>query len=117
MEEWIHVKVKIKSQIKIKMEISVNLTLRVRCASMEWPGYSAVYQPSCYTGVTPPALKRGAPVLRYASPALQEDKTLVSFLVWSNPTNLCWASPALQADAEVVGAALSSPFYAEQFTE
>jgi len=73
---------------------------------MEWRGYSpaAFYE----------TLKRGAPVLRYASPALQEDKTLVCFLVWSNPTNLCWASPALQADDEVVSAALCSPFY-DQF--
>jgi len=75
--------------------------------SMKWQGYSAAAVGSY------PELKRGAPVLRFASPTLQEDKTLVSFLVWSNPTNLCWASPALQADAEVVGAALASPFYAE----
>jgi len=72
---------------------------------MEWLGYSAA--------AFDVGLKRGAPVLRFASPTLQEDKTLVCFLVWSNPTNLCWASPALQADAEVVGAAMASPFYAE----
>ena len=71
---------------------------------MEWAGYSEEQD----TG-----LKRGAPVLQFAGAKLQEDKTIVCFLVWSNPTNLCWASPALQGDADVVAAALSSPFYAE----
>jgi hypothetical protein len=52
-------------------------------------------------------------VLQFAGAKLREDKTIVCFLVWSNPTNLCFASPALQADDEVVAAALASPFYAE----
>ena len=78
----------------------------LRRAGMEWQGYS----PASFYEM----MKRGAPVLRYASPALQENKTLVCFLVWSNPTNLCWASPALQADSDVVSAALCSPFY-DQF--
>ena len=73
---------------------------------MEWPGYSAAVLHNCLT--------RGAPVLRFAAPSLQNDKTLVRFLVWSNPSNLAFASAPLQADAEVVAAALVSPFYAEQ---
>jgi hypothetical protein len=52
-------------------------------------------------------------VLKWAAERLRADKALVCFLAWSNPTNLCFASPALQADAEVVAAALASPFYAE----
>lgn len=71
-----------------------------------WNGYNAA-------ALGMHGLTRGAEVLRFASPTLQEDKTLVCFLVWSNPINLCWASPALQGDADVVAAALSSPFYAE----
>lgn len=67
-----------------------------------WDGYSAHA-----VGYT-----RGAPVLKWAGPRIREDKELVEFLVWANPSNLCFASPALQADAEVVAAALASPFYA-----
>jgi hypothetical protein len=52
-------------------------------------------------------------VLKWAAERLQDDKTLVQFLVWANQTNLCLASPGLQADAEVVAAAMASPFYAE----
>ena len=70
----------------------------------EWRGYNAA-------GLCP--LTRGAPVLKWAAERLREDKALVCFLVWANPSNLCFASPALQADAEVVAAALASPFYAE----
>jgi len=75
--------------------------------SMKWQGYSAAAVGSY------PELKRGAPVLGFASHTLKENKTLVCFLVWSNPENMQWASRALQADAEVVAAALSSPFYDE----
>ena len=57
---------------------------------------------------------RGAPVLQWAGHCIREDKDLVENLVWSNPSNLCYASPALQADAEVAAAALASPFYAEK---
>ena len=70
----------------------------------EWRGYTAA-------GLCP--LTRGAPVLKWAAERLREDKALVCFLVWANPSNLGFASPALQADAEVVAAALASPFYAE----
>jgi hypothetical protein len=52
-------------------------------------------------------------VLKWAAERLQDDKALVQFLVWANQTNLCLASPGLQADAEVVAAAMASPFYAE----
>lgn len=69
-----------------------------------WGGYSA-------HAVGHPAYARGAPVLQWAGPRIREDKALVEFLVWANPSNLCFASPALQADAEVVAAALTSPFY------
>ena len=61
-----------------------------------------------------PAYTRGAPVLAWAGPRIREDKELVQFLVWANPSNLCFAGPALQADIDVVAAALASPFYAEQ---
>lgn len=67
-----------------------------------WGGYSAHA-----VGYT-----RGAPVLKWAGPRIREDKALVEFLAWANPSNLCFASPALQADTEVVAAALASPFYA-----
>ena len=69
-----------------------------------WSGYSAA-APGGYT--------RGAPVLKWAAERLRADKALVCFLVWANPSNLSFASPALRADAEVVAAALASPFYAE----
>jgi hypothetical protein len=77
-----------------------------------WSGYSAAAlsmpdMPGLH------GLTRGAPVLRWAAERLREDKALVCFLVWANPSNLRFASPALQADAEVVAAALASPFYAE----
>jgi hypothetical protein len=72
-----------------------------------WNGYNAA-------ALGMHGLTRGAPVLQFAGAKLREDKTIVCFLVWSNPTNLCFASPALQADDEVVAAALASPFYAEQ---
>jgi len=74
----------------------------------EWRGYSAAAVGAC------PALQRGAPVLKWAAERIRADKALVCFLAWANPTNLCFASPALQADAEVVNAALASPFYPEQ---
>lgn len=75
----------------------------------EWRGYTAAGLTAA--GLCP--LTRGAPVLKWAAERLREDKALVCFLVWANPSNLCFASPALQADAEVVAAALASPFYAE----
>ena len=77
-----------------------------------WSGYSAAaLSMTDMPGLH--GLTRGAPVLKWAAERLREDKALVCFLVWANPSNLCFASPALQADAEVVGAALASPFYAE----
>jgi len=74
-----------------------------------WSGYSAaaLSMPGLH------GLTRGAPVLKWAAEPLREDKALVCFLVWANPSNLGFASPALRADAEVVAAALASPFYAE----
>jgi len=72
----------------------------------EWRGYSAA-------SMSLHGLTRGAPVLKWADERLRQDKTLVQFLVWANPSNLCFASPALHADAEVVAAALASPFYDE----
>lgn len=69
-----------------------------------WGGYSAHAV----------AHTRGAPVLKWAGPRIREDKALVEFLVWANPSNLCFASPALQADPEVVAAALASPFYDQE---
>jgi hypothetical protein len=56
-------------------------------------------------------MTRGAPVLQWTGQQIREDKALVEYLVWSNPSNLFYASPALQADAEVAAAALASPFY------
>jgi len=76
------------------------------CMDAEWRGYTAA-------ALSLHGLTRGAPVLKWAAERLRADKALVCFLAWSNPTNLCFASPALQADAEVVAAALASPFYAE----
>lgn len=58
-----------------------------------------------------PSFSRGVPVLRWACASICEDKELVQFLVWSNPCNLCWASPALQSDVDVVRTALLSPYY------
>ena len=56
---------------------------------------------------------RGVSVLRWASEDIRNDKELVRFLVWSNPSNLCDASPALQADPDIVFTALQSPHYWE----
>ena len=57
---------------------------------------------------------RGVPVLRWAGEKIRADKELVQFLVWSNPSNLRDASPALQADSDIVSAALQSPYYWEE---
>ena len=57
---------------------------------------------------------RGVPVFKWAGHVILENKTLVQFLVWSNPSNLFFASPALQADAYVVAATLASQFYHEE---
>jgi hypothetical protein len=73
----------------------------------EWRGWSAAALQSSSN------FARGAPVLKWAAERVQDDKALVQFLVWANPLNLRFASPALQADLEVVAAALASPFYAE----
>jgi len=73
----------------------------------EWRGYTSA-------ALSLHGLTRGAPVLKWAAERLRADKALVAYLVWANPTNLSFASPALQADADVVAAALASPFYAEQ---
>jgi hypothetical protein len=59
-------------------------------------------------------LTRGVPVLRWASEKIRADKELVQFLVWSNPSNLHDASPALQADPDIVSTALLSPYYWEE---
>ena len=78
----------------------------------EWGGYSAQAVTVDGTKMT-----RGAPVLRWAPQRIREDKALVEYLVWSNPSNLLYVSPALGADAEVAAAALASPFYAEKDPE
>jgi hypothetical protein len=52
---------------------------------------------------------RGVSVLRWMIEQIRADKELVQFLVWSNPSNLCYASPALQADPDIVSTALQSP--------
>jgi hypothetical protein len=57
------------------------------------------------------AFTRCVSVLRWASEQIRADKELVQFLVWSNPSNLCYASPALQADPDIVSTALQSPYY------
>jgi hypothetical protein len=57
---------------------------------------------------------RGVPVLRWAGEKIRADKELVQFLVWSNPSNLHDASPALQADPDIVSTALQSPYYWEE---
>jgi len=77
-----------------------------RMAADGWGGYGKDGVGLAYT--------RGAPVLKWAGARIREDKALVEFLVWANPSNLCFASPALQADAEVVAAALASPFYDQE---
>ena len=80
--------------------------------NVEWGGYGA-------QAVTVDGMKmtRGAPVLRWAPQHIREDKALVQYLVWSNPSNLLYVSPTLGADAEVAAAALASPFYAEKDPE
>jgi hypothetical protein len=60
------------------------------------------------------AFTRGVSVLRWANEQIRADKELVQFLVWSNPSNLCYASPALQADPDIVSTALQSPYYWEE---
>ena len=52
--------------------------------------------------------------MQFAHPILRNQKYLVQFLAWCNPSNLQYASLALQADKGVVGAALYSPFYNDQ---
>ncbi len=49
-----------------------------------------------------------------ASEEIRNNKELVRFLVWSNPSNLCDPSPALQADPDIVFTALQSPYYWEE---
>jgi len=83
-----------------------------------WAGYSNCEIRAC-VGRAPahgrgPRFTRGVPVLRFAGPTLRDHRDLVQFLVWCNPSNLEYASPALQADEGVVSAALHSPFYDEQ---
>ena len=77
--------------------------------NVEWGGYGA-------QAVTVDGMKmtRVSPVLGWAPQRIREDKALVEYLVWSNPSNLRYVSPALGADAEVAAAALASPFYAEK---
>ena len=81
--------------------------------NVEWGGYGA--QAVTIDGYL--KATRGAPVLRWAPQRIREDKALVEYLVWSNPSNLLYVSPALGADAEVAAAALASPFYAEKDPE
>jgi hypothetical protein len=57
---------------------------------------------------------RGVLVLRWASEQIRADRDLVRFLVWANPSNLCFASAALQADHDIVATALQSPYYWEE---
>jgi hypothetical protein len=83
----------------------------------EWGGYSAEGLAVQQLGQHSNAMTRGAPVLRWAPQRIREDKALVEYLVWSNPSNLLYVSPALGADAEVAAAALASPFYAEKDPE
>ena len=83
----------------------------------EWGGYSAEGLAVQQLGQRSHELTRGAPVLRWAPQRIREDKALVEYLVWSNPSNLLYVSPALGADAEVAAAALASPFYAEKDPE
>ena len=59
-------------------------------------------------------LTRGVSVLRFASEKIRADKELVRFLVWSNPSNLCYASPALRADPDILSTALQSTYYWEE---
>jgi hypothetical protein len=80
---------------------------------VDWSGYGA--QAVTFDGHL--KMTRGAPVLRWAAQRIREDKALVEYLVWSNPSNLIYVSPALGADAEVAAAALASPFYAEKDPE
>ena len=80
--------------------------------NVEWGGYGA--QAVVVDGTK---MTRGAPVLKWAPQRIREDKALVEYLVWSNPSNLLYVSPALGADAEVAAAALASPFYAEKDPE
>jgi hypothetical protein len=83
----------------------------------EWGGYSAEGLAVQQHGQRAYEMTRGAPVLRWAPQRIREDKALVEYLVWSNPSNLLYVSPALGADAEVAAAALASPFYAEKDPE
>ena len=83
----------------------------------EWGGYSAEGLAVQQLGQRSHEMTRGAPVLRWAPQRIREDKALVEYLVWSNPSNLLYVSPALGADAEVAAAALASPFYAEKDPE
>lgn len=80
---------------------------------VDWSGYGAqAVTFDCNIKMT-----RGAPVLRWAPQRIREDKALVEYLVWSNPSNLLYVSPELGANAEVAAAALASPFYAEKDPE
>ena len=79
-----------------------------------WTAYSSDAVGLQFNAAHDTKCTRGAPVLKWAGPSIREDKGLVQFLVWSNPSNFCFASPALQADEEVVGAALASPFYDDE---
>ena len=85
--------------------------------NVEWGGYSAEGLAVQQLGQRSHEMTRGAPVLRWAPQRIREDKALVEYLVWSNPSNLLYVSPELGANAEVAAAALASPFYAEKDPE
>ena len=55
--------------------------------------------------------KRGVAVLRWADDEIAQDREMVQFLVWSNPSNLAYASAALKGDYDIVKIACQSPFY------
>jgi len=54
---------------------------------------------------------RGVAVLRWADDDIANDKTMVQYLVWANPSNLAYASAALKADEDIVSTAMMSPYY------
>ena len=54
---------------------------------------------------------RGVAVLRWADDDIANDKTMVQYLVWANPSNIAYASAALKADEDIVSTAMMSPYY------
>ena len=54
---------------------------------------------------------KGAYVLQHANDDIKNDRDMVEYLVWSNPSQFGWASAALRADPDILSTALNSPFY------